>query len=303
MRFSIYQDSAIGERAVNQDRMGYCFTRDSLLMIVADGMGGHLRGEIAAQIACQATAGLFQSTARPALPDPAAFLDAALRRAHQDILRYQQVHGLPESPRTTVVACVVQDGRACWAHAGDSRLYLVRGDRLVARTLDHSKVQTLVALGIIAPHEQEQHPDRNKVLNCLGSPFEPTIEISEPVDLLPGDRLLLCSDGLWSGFVEPELCAFLGAAPLASIVPQMIQHAVMQQGRNADNATAVALLWEGESETLSSLSVPEGAVTTTIAFGEPQTLTEAAPAEDISEDDIERTIREIRSAIARTQSR
>ena len=94
MRFSIYQDSALGARSVNQDRMGYCFTRDSLMMVVADGMGGHLRGEVAAQIAVQTTAAMFQSSARPALGDPVAFLDSSLRRAHRDILRYQEVHNL-----------------------------------------------------------------------------------------------------------------------------------------------------------------------------------------------------------------
>ncbi len=108
MRFSIYQDTELGARSVNQDRMGYCFTRDALLMLVADGMGGHLRGEVAAQITLQTVAALFQTMARPALEDPAEFLDMSLRRAHRDILRYQEQHNLPESPRTTVVACLVQ---------------------------------------------------------------------------------------------------------------------------------------------------------------------------------------------------
>lgn len=299
MRFSIYQDTAIGARAVNQDRMGYCFTRDSLLMLVADGMGGHLRGEVAAQIACQSTAGMFQQMARPALEDPAGFLDAALRRAHRDILRYQAANAMPESPRTTVVGCIVQSGQVWHAHAGDSRFYLVRAGELIARTLDHSKVQTLVSMGLIAPEEQEQHPERNKVLNCLGSPFEPTIEIGVPIRLEPGDRLLLCSDGLWSGFTEPDLCTLLSGGPIATIVPELIQHAVMQQGRGADNATAVAMHWEGESETLSSAGVPDGAVTTTIAIAQP----DGESDQEISEDEIERTIREIRSAIDRSQNR
>ena len=69
MRFSIFQDSALGARTVNQDRMGYCFTRASLLMVLADGMGGHLRGEVAAQIAMQTVASVFQQSARPKLVD------------------------------------------------------------------------------------------------------------------------------------------------------------------------------------------------------------------------------------------
>ncbi len=308
MRFSIYQDTELGARSVNQDRMGYCFTRDALLMVVADGMGGHLRGEVAAQITLQTVAALFQTTARPALEDPAEFLDMSLRRAHRDILRYQEQHGLPESPRTTVVACLVQKGVVWWAHAGDSRIYLVRDGVVLARTRDHSKVQTLLSLGLLKPGEEDQHPERNKVLNCLGSPFEPTIEISTPVTLQAGDRLLLCSDGLWSGVPEAELAAGLCRDAVSRSVPELVQRALAANGRVADNTTALALAWEGESEGaaadddggLSSLDLPDGAFTTTISAAAPP---EEADERDISEDEIERTIREIRTAIDRTNGR
>lgn len=302
MRFSIFQDSALGARSVNQDRMGYCFTRDSLLMLVADGMGGHLRGEVAAQMTMQTAASVFQRAARPALVDPIGFLDSALRQAHREILQYQRLHGLPEAPRTTVIACVVQGGKAWWAHAGDSRLYRVRDGVLLERTRDHSKVESLLALGLLQPHEAEQHPERNKVLNCLGSPFEPTIEISGGVELLPGDRLLLCSDGLWSCIAEAMLCRRLCAGPVDAVVPELVQEAVIAGGRAADNTTALAMCWEAQDrtvDTLGSTSLPDGAVTTTIAFG--QLEAEAAP--ELSEDEIERTVREIRTAIERTTSR
>ncbi len=302
MRFSIFQDSALGGRSVNQDRMGYSFSRSSLLMFVADGMGGHLRGEVAAQIAMQTTAAVFQQSARPLLVDPIGFLDYSLRQAHREILRYQELHGLPEAPRTTVVACVVQDGRAWWAHAGDSRLYRIRGGVLLERTRDHSKVESLVAMGLLQPHEQEQHPERNKVLNCLGSPFEPTIEISAGVELAPGDTLLLCSDGLWGEVPEDVLCSRLGSGLVSAVVPELVREAVASGGRLADNATALAMCWEGDGrmiDTLSALTLPDGAVTTTIAFS--QLDAEATP--ELSEDEIERTIREIRSAIEKSTSR
>jgi protein phosphatase len=101
MRFSIFQDTALGHRALNQDRMGYVFTRDTLLMVVADGMGGHDRGEVAAQIALQAPAAWFRQQAKVPLADPAQFLQAALGRAHREILDYQFRHDMPEPPRTT----------------------------------------------------------------------------------------------------------------------------------------------------------------------------------------------------------
>ena len=302
MRFSIFQDTALGARTSNQDRMGYCFTRDSLLMVLADGMGGHQRGEVAAQIAMQTAAAAFQKAATPMLEDPVAFLDQALRLAHHDILGYQALHHMPDAPRTTVVACVVQEGRAWWAHAGDSRLYWVRDGQLMARTRDHSKVEHMISLGQIAPHERDRHPDRNKVLNCLGSPFEPTIEIAPPAQLSPGDTLMLCSDGLWSAIPEDELCRRLASGVVISMVPQLVRIAVTAAGRQADNTTAVAMCWEGDPrsiDTLSSVLVPDGAVTTTIGFG---SLDVEAPAE-LSEEEIERTISEIRSAIEKTATR
>lgn len=305
MRFSIFQDTALGGRSTNQDRMGYCFTRDALFMILADGMGGHMRGEVAAQIALQSTAALFQTRARPALPDPVEFLDSALRHAHHEILRYQQLQQMPEAPRTTVVACVVQAGTAWWAHAGDSRFYLLRGGGVLSRTRDHSKVQTMVALGLLQPGEEETHPERNKVLNCLGSPFEPTVEIGQATKLQAGDRLLLCSDGLWSAMNEEELSRSLLAGPISQTIPDMVRRAVASMGRAADNTTAVALAWEGESEeatdgdSVSSATLPEGAFTSTITPG----VVADEPSKEMSEDEIERTIREIRTAIGKTQAK
>lgn len=300
MRFSIYQDSLIGERQVNQDRMGYCFTRESLLMLVADGMGGHLHGEIAAQMALQAAAAMFQAQARPLLADPAVFLDVALRRGHREILNFQRANRLPDAPRTTIVACVVQQGQAWWAHAGDSRFYWLREGAVLTRTRDHSKVQNLVDLGLLAPEEADGHPERNKVLNCLGSPFEPTIEMGGPQALVPGDTLLLCSDGVWGPLTDAGLVATLGADSALVGVPMLVRRAVEAGGALADNATALAMTWEGEEDTgrgLSSALVPDGAITTTISVGPPDG---AAAPDAISEDEIERTIREIRDAIART---
>jgi PPM family protein phosphatase len=300
MRFSIYQDSLIGERRINQDRMGYCFTSESLLMVVADGMGGHAHGEFAAQIALQAAASAFQVQARPALDDPAGFLQEALRRAHRDILRFQNTRMLPDTPRTTVVACVVQAGQAWWAHAGDSRFYWVRQGEVIARSRDHSKVQNLIDLGLLHPDDAEGHPERHLVLNCLGSPFEPAIELGGPGPVQRGDTLFLCSDGVWSPLPEPDLVALLCAEPVLVSVPTLVRHAVEQGGESADNATAVAMTWEAIDaldQSVHSVQVPDGAITTTIAVGSPG---EPEDADPITDDEIERTIREIREAIERT---
>jgi protein phosphatase len=113
MQFSVYQESHIGGRKVNQDRMGYSFTRDALLLVLADGMGGHARGEIAAAIATRTISQMFQQQATPYVKGAERFLEEALAAAHSEILTYTATHNMPESPRTTVVACLVQHNTAC----------------------------------------------------------------------------------------------------------------------------------------------------------------------------------------------
>jgi serine/threonine protein phosphatase PrpC len=113
----------------------------------------------------------------------------------------------------------------------------------------------MVAMGLLEPHLQEKHPERNKVLNCLGSPFEPTIEISQGVPLQPGDTLMLCSDGIWGALSEDELLRTLDGMSVLRSVPELVRRSVIAGGRMADNATALAMRWESagiEQEQFSS---------------------------------------------------
>ena len=144
MKFTIYQESRPGARPNNQDRVAYSYTRESLLLVVADGMGGHLHGEIAAQIAVQYIIESFQRAAKPMIQDELMFLSRSLSNAHAAIQDYAFDKSLPEAPRTTVVACLIQNSVAFWAHAGDSRLYLIRRGRIVQQTKDHSRLQMML---------------------------------------------------------------------------------------------------------------------------------------------------------------
>lgn len=223
MRFSIYQESKKGGRKVNQDRMGYLYTRDSLLLLVADGMGGHARGEVAAQLTLQTMAAIYQRDAKPMLPDPARYLEESVLAAHRELHRYRAEHSLPEAPRTTVVACVIQQGLAVWAHAGDSRLYLIRGGRIADRTIDHSRVHHLVSSGLIRPEDAKDHPERNRIFNCIGAFVAPTVEVSRPIALRNGDTLLLCSDGLWGTLSDRQIGdAFIGKTVMRA-VPELME--------------------------------------------------------------------------------
>lgn len=269
MRFSIYQDSQIGGRPSNQDRMGYCFTREALLLLLADGMGGHSHGELAATLALQTMGGLFQKAAQPTVADPSGFLDELVYSAHLALHRYRSHYRLPDTPRTTIVACLIQQGQARWAHCGDSRLYWLRGGRILARTTDHSHVERLVALGRLAPHERARHPDRNKLYNCLGAPTLPSVDKSQPVALREGDQLLLCSDGLWGSVPEHELAYRLSASPLEQAVPEMVGTAARAGGKSGDNVTVLAMTWlqtggDAGNSTLFTDGLPHDRVISTI---------------------------------------
>lgn len=304
MRFSVYQESQLGGRRVNQDRMGYSFTRDALLLVLADGMGGHIHGEIAATIAMQTIGAMFQQEALPAIRKPERFLEDGCLAAHQEIHRYKQAKGLPETPRTTIVVCLVQHNSAYWAHCGDSRLYWMRQGQILARTRDHSRIETLIAQGKADPSERATHPERNKIFNCLGAPNLPLVEISRRAALQPGDVLLLCSDGLWSVLPDHVIAQQLQHQTVVRAVPELIHSAVNIAGKGGDNVTALAVMWEGrpaasldDPTTVSTNTLPVGTFTSSILA--PSSASEQ-PADSFDENDIERAISEIRSAIEKS---
>ena len=301
MQFSVYQESLIGGRKVNQDRMGYSFTRDALLLVLADGMGGHLRGEMAATIAMQTLAQLFQQQATPYVKKPERFLEDGFFAAHREIHRYKAINNLPETPRTTIIACLVQHNNAIWAHCGDSRLYWMCNGQILARTRDHSRLETLIAQGKIDPSERATHPDRNKLFNCLGAPNLPIVEISRRASLLPGDILLLASDGLWATMPDHVLAQRMQDQTIMRAVPDLLKTAVGIGGKNSDNATALAVMWQGSKDldalaTISTHTLPIGSVTTTIQ----ETPPEPAAVDSFNDDEIEKAIAEIRGAIQKS---
>jgi PPM family protein phosphatase len=244
MQFSIYQESRRGARRSNQDRIAYCYSKDALLMLVADGMGGHLHGEVAAQTAMQFITETFRREAKPALADPALFLRRALTGAHHAIVEHAAAAGLAEAPRTTCVACVVQDNTACWAHAGDSRLYHIRDGQILAQTKDHSRVQQLIDEGRIREEAFGAHPERNRIFSCLGSRRPPQVELSEQTRLRAGDTLMLCSDGLWGPLSGKIISGALQKSGIMQAVPELLDEAERRAGRACDNLSVIGITWE-----------------------------------------------------------
>ncbi|TAJ80402.1 MAG: serine/threonine-protein phosphatase [Gallionellaceae bacterium] len=241
MKFAVYQTSQIGGRKYNQDRVAHAYTDESLLLVLADGMGGHLHGEIAAQIAIHTFMQAFAQVAKPRVPEPEIFLRDVAKLSHHAIIRYAQENQLGGNPGTTCVAALVQDGFVNWAHAGDSRFYLLRDKTVAAVTHDHSVVQQWADWGIITHDEMKTHPDRNKITNCLGGVDEMFyVEASDRVPVQSGDVLLLCSDGLWSPLLDKEMAEVLATGALPSALGQLVEVALYREQARADNTTAVA---------------------------------------------------------------
>jgi protein phosphatase len=305
MQFSVYQETHIGGRKVNQDRMGYSFTRDALLLVLADGMGGHARGEVAAAIATQTLSQMFQQQAAPYVKGPERFLEDAFHAAHREIHRFTAANNMPESPRTTIVACLVQHNTATWAHCGDSRLYWIRNGQIHGRTRDHSHVENIIEKGQIPASARATHPDRNKLYNCLGANSVPRVDISGRASLLPGDTLLLCSDGLWSMLPDEEVVQAMSTQTVVRAVPEMLSTALRRAGDSSDNVTALAIMWQGtlvtdsaptstqaSSTVISTEALPDDLVSTTI-HGK-------SDVDMFDDDEIEKAIAEIRGAIEKS---
>jgi serine/threonine protein phosphatase PrpC len=247
MKFGTFHDSRIGARTYQQDRLGCWATEQCALLVLADGMGGHARGELAAQIAVDYLGAAFRAEAKPRLEFPDAFLFRAIGRAHAMILHQGQKLGLPDYPRTTIVACVVQASRAWWSHIGDSRLYHIRDGRLLARTKDHTIVQQLVDAGRIREEAIGVHPERNKLLRCLGGPLPPRIEPARSAPLQKEDLLLLCSDGFWGPLTPRQLLAGLVGRPFAEGLAELMKLSEHLAGRTCDNISVLGMHWQDET--------------------------------------------------------
>ncbi|MGQ0548041.1 MAG: PP2C family protein-serine/threonine phosphatase [Betaproteobacteria bacterium] len=291
MRYALGQACRIGGRMNNEDRIGCWSTPEALLMAVADGLGGHLHGELAAEMAVELFGAVFRREAQPRLADPAAFLARAMAAAHAAILREGQRLELPETPRTVIVACVVQGGHAWWLHVGDCRLYHIRAGRILARTRDHTVVQRLIDEGRIREEAIASHPERNRLLQCLGGYFAPGADGAERARLAKGDVLLLCSDGFWGPLTQRQMLHALLARSLEAAIPELAELAETRAAPAADNVSALALTW-GEDEVEPLALAP--------AITEVQDFT----ATDLdfmrmTDEDIEKAIEEIRAALRR----
>lgn len=228
-----------GSYAVNEDAAGEMEAAGFSLRLLADGLGGHARGEVASRLAVERCLSCFQ--ARPSLAPEA--LEEMVLEAHQALRAAAQTHVDEDGVKSTLVILALNGSTARWAHVGDSRLYHFRRGRVSARTRDHSVPEMLHRAGEISEEEIRYHPDRNRLLQVLGQEGTPRVAVSDAVPLGSGDAFLLCSDGWWENVSEKDMEAALrGAADPADWLARIQERIEAINRGSQDNYTASAVM-------------------------------------------------------------
>ena len=240
--------SALGDREDNQDRAAVVVAEEAAIILVFDGMGGHSDGARAAETGLKVVQDMFMSSTLPIF-DPQGFLYTALARAHDEVVGLGIEVAVDFRPRATCAVCLVQEGGAYWAHIGDSRIYQVRGEQVLSRSRDHSHVEVLIQEGAITEEEAQDHPMRNFVECCIGGDAPvPDMSITTKRPLQPGDVLLVCTDGLWSGLSDDDVAAIAnpGANNIGENLKALSIKALNVNSPYSDNTTGAALRWLGD---------------------------------------------------------
>lgn len=242
MKYEIGQVNRLGNRSSNQDRFMAVETDEGVLLVLGDGMGGQACGEVAAQILVDTAFKAYLEAIRP-IEAAKEFLRDILIQAHQEIVAFGLHQEPPVTPGTTGVLCLIQDGQAVWAHVGDSRLYIFQYGLPLYRTTDHSYVEQLYQKGAISRWEQDNHPKRNQITQCLGCrTAPPEVSLSNVVTLKRGDVVLLCSDGLWGPLDDAQMGTQLrDGDSMDDLLNEMAEKAERLSYPRSDNISGLAL--------------------------------------------------------------
>ena len=208
--------------------------------VVADGLGGHDKGEVASQKVVEVFAREFRENPE----SNERFLKTAFTNAQNEILALQQTEGKKFEMKTTAVGLSIMDGTCQWGHVGDSRLYVFHKNKVKCRTLDHSVPQMLVLAGEIKEKHISSHPDRNRLLRVIGVEWDaPCYELSEEILLTDCEAFLLCTDGFWEYITQKKMCQFLKKSKTVDEWLSLMAAEVEQNGQDQymDNYTAIAV--------------------------------------------------------------
>lgn len=231
----------VGDRKEQQDRvlvMTHPTLSDVVLAVIADGMGGHAGGALAAQSVVEAIEPMFREYAVQT-GSAEDWLKGMILAAHERVASVGK--GFNRDPRSTCVLALAQPGRIDWAHCGDSRLYLFRDNEFVLRSEDHSLVEVLLQQGKISEAEVLTHPERSKLFSSLGGAEAPQIAAGSISDVKAGDSVLLCSDGLWAYFQPREMADLIGYRDLTGACDRLIGLARRRAGGSGDNLSVAMI--------------------------------------------------------------
>jgi PPM family protein phosphatase len=227
--------SHIGDRREQQDRVGvFAHPNQSgtLMAVLADGMGGHTGGALAAEQVLLKARQNFEAYS-PLREDPSDLLEGIVNEAHL-VIRLARMTSEKE-PHSTAVLFVLQPGQIRWAHCGDYRLYHFRDSRLISRSEDHSLVAELQRRGRLNDAGARVHPQRNVLLSCLGSERPPQVNLAAAVRPRAGDSFLLCSDGLWGVLSDSEIAAEVNGRAAREAAEGLMERARKRGGGRGDN--------------------------------------------------------------------
>lgn len=245
----------VGSRESQQDSFGFSEFQDDAfsahggkVAIVCDGMGGLEHGEIAGATAVKEfLAAYSEKTAQESIPEA---LVRSVRRANQRVLTIGGDLGSGEGIGTTLVAAVVHEGKLYWASVGDSALYLYRSGALAQLNHPHVFANLLdraVEQGALSREEADQHPERESLTSYVGASQLDEIDVSrEPLEVGPGDTILIASDGLFKTLDEKEIVAALTGAP-ASWPQTLVEKTLAKKRPYQDNVTVVIIAIENEA--------------------------------------------------------
>lgn len=229
-----------GERENNEDSVGMFQMGEEYCFALADGLGGHGKGEVASQIAVEQAITTFAQMQTASTE----CMIKAFNSGQKTILDTQKSDRAAFDMKTTFVMLLVGAEMIQWAHIGDSRLYYFENNKLLERTLDHSVPQMLVSAGQIKEKQIRHHPDRNRLLRVMGIDWdEPKFQLGEPRPRKAGQAFLLCSDGFWELIDEKKMTSALKKSESPQEWIRMMEETVVKQGRgrNMDNYSAVAV--------------------------------------------------------------
>lgn len=248
-----------GDRVEQQDRVaifGHPKQPGALMAVLADGMGGHSGGAMAAeQVLFKAKQNFEHFTSGDETPE---HLIAGIVQESHTVIKLTRFTS-EQDPHSTAVVFMLQKQRADWGHCGDSRFYHFRGDRLVYRSPDHSLVAELERKGRLTKAEAEVHPHRNVLLSCLGDEREPRVDLGGVSPLVGGDSFLLCSDGVWAYFDDAELGSILATQSARAACQTLISLARERARGQGDNLSIAIVRLVDDSADAPVTEPPAGA--------------------------------------------